>query len=726
MQSYTGVRTMTTQSHSNFYTHDEKIKFAPVEFKKAQIACDFVVDLTRAISRSGYYDTAHPSSREVKEGLYASFQRALEGAPEIMLTCREADSQQDFYFDGILDAPTSMRRLIKTSIAIVFIPKLKEYFKRKGLLSVAIKKTITPEHFESFVNIMNAPIADFSDDATIGKHLTKALVDADIREVSLVFKNDFSFAEGRLSWRVAITLRRLAKDLWVIPMFRDATSGEIKRMKAQIIGDILRPLRHPDLLRDLIVNCDAITGCLAYIEYNELAQMIIDALPKDMLLPVSDLVLEEYERETTSPQEASGRRCEGIVTVLRCASNRIMSEDISEASDLLERLYEHRMIRFESLPDALRMHITTKSLAREVVAHTDTCVRKIREAASVSDIEDFLNLYRRVIPELVLQEEWAVIDEIVKVFSDVSLRKMFSPDASGLPPSLADAIFNASEETLTEAYLQAGSAGRQKINDILMKIGPLCVTILDAVFSRCENHEVWKSAVDVLCRKGDLARDWALDVLGGWRYGAPIACAALIVIGYVGRSHDIAGIKKYLKHEKPGLRIRALDASARLNRKETEPLIIEALRDEDEKVWNHALSSLTIISPLSEESVLELLELIKGELAGDKEDSVHRAHHLARLVKVVGALADAPHKELLEDALLSMTATLLKKRRGLLALFKDGADKERLEIIHAGISSLGRIGGGKSLAFLKSLADGNSPISGVAEDAIRKLGHTYA
>ncbi|MCX5851376.1 MAG: HEAT repeat domain-containing protein [Deltaproteobacteria bacterium] len=722
---------MNTHTHSNFYAHDEKIKFAPDEFMKAQIACDFVVDLTKAISRSGYYDPAHPSSREVKEGLYGSFQRALGGAPEIMLTCRETDSQPDIYIVGILDEPAGMRRLTRTNIAIIFIPKLREYFERKGLLSVTIKKKISPQHFESFVDIMSEPMADFNDDATIGKCLTKALVDAGIHDVSLVFKNDLVLADGRLPWRVAITLRRLAKDLSVIPMFRDTSSGEIKRIKVQIIHDIIRPLRHPDLLRDLIVNCDVITSCVAHIEFDELEQLIIHVLPRDILLPTSLLVLEEYEQEKNAlPQDdgtpACRRRCDGIETVLRLVSERIVAEDLPEASNLLERLYEHRMIRFESLPERLREQIGARTLARDVVAHMDACVRKIQEAASVYDMENLVNLFRRVIPELLLQEEWAVVNEIVKVFSDVSSKKMFSSEASGLPSSLADAIFDGSEETLIEAYMQAGLTGRQKINDVLMKLGPRCITILDAVFSRCESPEVWKSAIDVLCRKGDPARGWALQVLGDWNRSASIASAALIIIGYVGQSHDTAQVKKYLKHENPRLRIKALDASARLNRKEAEPLIIDALHDEDEKVWNHAVSSLTVVSPLSEESVSRLLELIKRELPDDKKDTVHRAHNLARLVKAVGALADAPHKELLEDAILSMTAGLLKEKRGLFAFFKAGTDKERLEVIHAGISSLGKIGGEKSLAFLQSLARSKSPVSGIAEETIRRLGHTFA
>ena len=60
-------------STDSYYKHDDKRDLTPEELVKAKTACEFVINLTKAISRSGYYDSNHPVSQEVKRGLYDFF-----------------------------------------------------------------------------------------------------------------------------------------------------------------------------------------------------------------------------------------------------------------------------------------------------------------------------------------------------------------------------------------------------------------------------------------------------------------------------------------------------------------------------------------------------------------------------------------------------------------------------------------------------------------------------
>ena len=103
---------MKTITDSN-YKHDEKKDLTPEELVKAKTACEFVINLTKAISRSGYYDSNHPISGEVKRGLYDSFKNALGSSSEIMLTCHDSGEVTDIHISGILDEPVNIRRLTK-------------------------------------------------------------------------------------------------------------------------------------------------------------------------------------------------------------------------------------------------------------------------------------------------------------------------------------------------------------------------------------------------------------------------------------------------------------------------------------------------------------------------------------------------------------------------------------------------------------------------------------
>ena len=127
---------------------------------RRKTACDFVIELIKAISRSGYYDAHHPVSLEVKKGLYDAFKNALGNSSEIMLTCHDYEDKVDIHISGILDEPFNIRKLTHATTSDLFVPKLKDYFERKSLNSFVIKKYITPEHFESFIDVMSEPIAD--------------------------------------------------------------------------------------------------------------------------------------------------------------------------------------------------------------------------------------------------------------------------------------------------------------------------------------------------------------------------------------------------------------------------------------------------------------------------------------------------------------------------------------------------------------------------------------
>ena len=88
-----------------------------------------------------------------------------------MLTCHDSGEVTDIHISGILDEPVNIRRLTKSEASDLFVPKLKYYFERKSLNSFVIKNNITPQHFESFIDVMGEPIADSADSSKLGEYL---------------------------------------------------------------------------------------------------------------------------------------------------------------------------------------------------------------------------------------------------------------------------------------------------------------------------------------------------------------------------------------------------------------------------------------------------------------------------------------------------------------------------------------------------------------------------
>jgi hypothetical protein len=725
---------MKTITDSN-YKHDEKRNLTPEELVKAKTACEFVINLTKAISRSGYYDANHPISGEVKRGLYDSFKNALGSSSEIMLTCHEFEEKTDIHISGILDEPVNIRKLTKADTSDLFVPKLKDYFERKSLNSFVIKKNITLEHFESFIDVMGEPIADSTDGSKLGEYLTKALVDLDITEVSTVFKTDIVLLRGKLPWRVSIILRRLAKDMKVIPMFRSASLDKIKVIKSQIIDDIIRPLNNPDLLRDLIVNGDVIVSHLAQsLEGNELEQMFINSLPTYTVVPVSQAVFEVYKtiKDELGPHQDDAiaqQRCKYLGTVLDMAARRIVSEQLPDASDLFGKLYEHEIISFDMLPEELQFNIKTKELAGYIASQIDVYVDKAINASSIEEMDDIVNIFRRVISALIRLREWPVIIKIVQAVSVISSRKDVSFNTNELLLNLPDSLFEGSDEIFGEEYIKAERDVRMQMDEVLMKMTSMCIKVFGAVFAKGRDPNVLKSAIDIVSRKGDLAREWSIKILDNYNQSLPILNIALLVIINVGHVNDARLVKKYLKHPNPSIRIKALDVMVKLNKKDaedliieaTEALIIEALNDGDEKVRDRAATLIERELTLSEESVNKLRLFIKTKLKQKKDITIQEAKRIAGLLRAIGKLTDLMHKEIVENEIIAVVSDLLKGKGGILKFIKAEINEEQLEIINACLSTLGKIGGSKSRTFLKTILEKYKILSKIAKEAIEEL-----
>jgi hypothetical protein len=510
-------------------------------------------------------------------------------------------------------------------------------------------------------------------------------------------------------------------------MFHLASVDKIKLIKSQIIDDIIRPLNNPDLLRDLIVNGDVIVSHLEQsLEPNELEQMFINSLPAYAIVHVSQAAFEVYKEskdELRPDQDDSTvqQRCKYLGAVLDMAARRIVSEQLPDAEDLFGQLYEHEIISFDMLPDELQYNIKTKELAGYIISEIDIYMDKALNASSIEDMEATVIIFHRVISALIRMKEWTVINKIVQAVCDFSSRKDISLNTSELLLNLPDSIFEGSDEIFAEEYIHAEKDVRDQMDDILMKMTSMCIKVFSAVFARGKDPNVLKNALDLVSKKGELARQWSIKILDDRSQPLPMLNIALLVIINVGHSNDISVVKKFTKHSNPSIRTKALDVMIKLNKKDAEILIIGALNDEDQKVCDRAATLIERESSLSEESVNSLCLFIKTKLLQKKDITIHEAKRLAGLLRAMGKLTDLVHKEPLEDEIMGIVSDLLKGRTGLLKFIKADLNEEKLEIIYACLSTLGKIGGSKSKTFLNTISRGNTMLSKIAHEAIEEL-----
>jgi HEAT repeat protein len=705
----------------------EKNQLSLADREKAKPSGEFLMDLTKAMLRSGYYASDHPGAGGAKKGLYESFKRCLEDCNEIMITHQETREKSDIMITGILDEPVNVRTLVGAGMAELFVPKLREYFKRKALVSFAVKNDITLEHFERFVDIMSDPQADTGEKNEIGQLLSSKLVEHEITEISTVFQDDLILLELNLPFRVEMAIQRLAKDLSVMPLFKNKDQEGIRTMKLQIIQDILRPLKHPEFLKDLIINCYLIAQHVEDLETEDIEKVIIDGFPLNSLLATSRYIFDELDRlremKMDNPDNPTlENRFAGVKRILKWVSRRLVLEDVHGAQSFLEDLYLNKVLTFEELPSDVQYLINTDKMTNDVKKHIRSYANRILGVNKPEDAAVLVKLIRRILPALIETADWQTALFLTKATAKAAKSSDLFKNTPGLPSNPLLFIYNGRTAEMVAGYEKGDESQRALADRITDFLGTQGIEILSKVLSDSEDRGARKSAMDALTQKGDMVRDWVFKVLDDPKQKWFLMRNALMLLGYVGKNEkDIEHARKLLNHEHPRVRDEALNVVILLKADDVEDAVITALGDSDDKVRWRATNGLAELSPVSEGSIKKLLDLITAEAPEDKEEAAAHYRKTAQLIRALGGMSDIPNREVAEDIILGLALQSSDQKKGFLKRIKKTTGPDLSTVLSAAITTLGHIGGPKSEAFLEQLAASKSPQAEPAQKAANNI-----
>ncbi|MGD8301394.1 MAG: HEAT repeat domain-containing protein [Desulfobacterales bacterium] len=713
-------------------THEQK-QLSLADRKKVKPSADFLMDLTKAMLRSGYYSADHPGSKGAKQGLYQKLQHCLGDSKEIMITRQETRQQIDILITGILEEPVNVRTLVGAGMADLFLPKLREYFKRKNLVSFAIKKEITLEHFESFVDMMSDPKADSSESTKTGELLSNALAERGITEISTVFMDDLIMLELNLPWRVEMAIQRLAKDLKMLPMFQSESDEKIRALKLQIIQDIIRPLKHPQFLKDLIINCYIIAKHVESIETEDIEQVIIEAFPLNTLLPTSQYIFEELnalrERHAEdSDNSALVKRVEGVKRILKSVVRRLILSDVKGAQHFLEQLYQNNVLTFEELPADVQYLVNTLKMAKDVQAHLPAYVYRIVNAETSEDAIVLMKLCRRILPTVIENNEWQIALLLTKAVDKASKNNPVFTQESSLSSNPQRFMYKDLTASLVSVYGTAEETDRKFIDEIAGSLGSQGIEVLSKVLTECDNRQARKSATEALIRQGQKAQQWVIKMLGNadnlpWY----LLRNALMILRFVGKSEKgIDRARSLVSHAHPRVRDEALHTLLALKAGDAEQLVINALADSDDKVQWRAANALVELAPLSEASVARIIQMIQAEIPGENEAADAHARKVCNIIRSLGGVVTIDNIQAVEAAILNIAQAINGQRKGLLRRLKKPSSSPQTAILSAAIATLGKIGTPQSTAFLKKLAGSKTAQAEAARRAMRSIHSRYS
>ena len=642
----------------------EKKELTAAEQTKAQAAADFILNMIKAMLRSGYYDPDHPAGKEAKQGLYKDLQKSLGTANEIMISKEETKGKIDIIITGILDEPVGVQKIVGVGKAELFLPKFNEYFNRKSLLSLAIKKHITQDHFEKFVDIMCNPAADASQNAKVGDTLTKSLVENGINEISAVFMDDLIALETNLPWRVQMAIQRLAKDLKVLPLFESKSEEAIKEMKIKIIQDILRPLRHPNMLADIVINSYLIASHIEDLKVHELEKTIINSFPFEILIPTSRYIFAELDNLTGEVKTHPGnkilkRRLSALRRILKWVAKRVIQEKVPDAQKFLVRLYFNDILAYDEVPQDVKYQINTIKMSRDVKDNLSNYVQWIQNVIFADEFDVLLKCFKRVTPILIEYQAWTILHAIAAEFNEVEQDKGFFADSSGQGPSPLEQIFLNNVVGLVDAFGSEETTDRESISSLIGELGDLGINILGQILEESANKQARLAAVEIMSSLTDKARPRVREILDDHQREWSLHRNALLILGNVGnRDEDMTRLRKYLRHGDPRVRLEALKAAVELKAKDTEPLIIQGLQDRESIVQREAVNCLRNLQTLSKDSVDKLLDMLNGTPPKEKDELVEFNRKNIAVIRALAVLKNSPSRKDIETTILALVPGL--------------------------------------------------------------------
>lgn len=388
---------------------------------------DFLINFIKALQQTSYYTGDHPAALKAREGLFRALQQCLGDKPEVSFIRRHHSDRPLIAVDGLYDEAVEIDQLVRSEENRLFLPKLFEYFSRRNLFSFTLKRNISSDEFYRFIDIMSENPRSAPSAASDLQGMAKQLQAEGIRSISVILDQE-SIGRGlQLPWRVEIALSRLHKDLQILPVFQRASPEKLRQIKREVVGDVLRPIRNPDAVRDILSYQDLIIAGDPQMAGLDLQQELLHAFSPAVLVLAVDLGLPPHLPPNFDRAKAERRFQEALQHAVR--GELEADHAVAEA---LKRCLERGWLTEAQIPESIRRRAESQRLADEYLKHPRLWLEAL---ATQAQRDTGLTPLRRligVIAGLIEKEQLSELPALLPLYHQLHGR------LAGLPPEKAE------------------------------------------------------------------------------------------------------------------------------------------------------------------------------------------------------------------------------------------------------------------------------------------------
>ncbi len=560
---------------------------------------DFILSFVQALLRTGYYLSDHPEAQKAKVGLYQRFRSLFQGRHELTFMLQDSGGAGGVLVEGALPEPQRLSALMAAGMAEVYATRLAQFLERKQLVSLTLKERMAEAEFSHFVDALSEPAAAVLDGAAKDQFL-KHLKDRGISHFSLVFREDLLREDRRLPWRVQLAIARLQKDLHGIPMFQRMDAAGLKKVRQQVLHDVLRPITRADLLAAILVNSDLAES--AEVSAQDIEHEIVDFVPAPLLIPTARAALEGHAESADAA--GSDRRKRALVRL----ALRARDSQVPQALGLFRELFDKGFVTLERLPPELRTQIEREQA-------TDRYLAKGAAFRGALEIESEPLAYERkarfvldLFPELLRR---SLLDEVLVLLTLLRGHSALGGPRAEVASRLLDEVTRGPVAgQLKQRFLTGHKEDRVALGPIYRLLGEAMEAQLLEILREAADPWVRKNACEELLHQGPKTKNAILAELARGTFSAKSLAELLMVFGEVGDDSPeiVQTLRAYLRHAEPHVREEAAWSLCRLLGVAEEEAFLLLLEDPDLGVKKRALRCLrTVKSRRAFERVVALL-----------------------------------------------------------------------------------------------------------------------
>jgi len=653
----------------------------PLDEPSAQFP-EFFVAFTAAVARTSYYERGHPEFVRAMSRLQSTMGPPLAGRGEITFARLDLPTGGvDLQLLTGIGELLELRRALPAGVASSHGPRLAEVFVRRHLVTVTIKEGIDGNEMSDCVELLCGPEVPV-------ETLRQQFLSRGLSHVSVLFAADLLGRDRRLPWQVDLCISRLARDLRALPLLRGLDTAGLRRVRTQLIGDVLRVLRGADQVRMLLANSDLIassTRHIAELADLDLAVAIVNAIPHKLAVRLASIIMSELEIDGiggrgSASQGPSARR------LIQLLGERFIKQRTVESDDVLRVFHERAMVNYDELPADLQNYVRAEHQAGTLTKDPDQILRAL-DVPSDADYQAALHTVGLAMRMLARRGEalplYVIVTRLEQLArgakdegssrAGLALRTLRSLADSEVLAKIAEVLLTGQADVRPSArgiLLVAGEpgaralvearerspekVGRGRFVEAMRELGPRATTVLTEALKRSDAAGD-PALLEDLLRAIPETRD---DALG-------------------------TEVTRFLAHAAPPVRRAATAAISSLWHLRSKHALLGGVDDADEGVRIAAIAGLKKIGAIDVEAVKRLGKLLQHGAPGSDE-----------LRAVAAAALGVTQLAARAEAMAILLKAIEPRSRSVVSMFRgDAAESDSTILVETIARALVAVGG---------------------------------